>query len=206
MSSGDKRFKLTCTSVLMTVLVAVSTSQLSTMVLSNVDSVVYAYSNSQAQSLHNECEHGVCANNGPQTQADGTPIAMPVITQSGGQGEQGPPGPAGPQGPQGEQGIQGEQGPPGPDKELQVRRVVGNGVIVPGPGQGAEEVECASDEVVTGGGSNYLLRDFGENEINPNISAFPTINNGWEVFVLNPGPNPVTIQSVVECAKLVDVP
>lgn len=63
------------------------------------------------KSLDNECEHGVCANNGPQTQADGTPIAMPVITQSGGQGlsEQGPPGPAGPQG---EQGIQGEQGPP----------------------------------------------------------------------------------------------
>jgi len=90
----------------MIVLVAVSTSQLSTMVLSNVDSVVYAYSNSQAQSLNNDCEHGNCGNNGPQSQADGNAFA-PIISIFGGQGEQGPPGPQGPKGDTGEQGPQG---------------------------------------------------------------------------------------------------
>lgn len=119
MNSKDKKFKITHTSVLMILLVAVSTSQLSTVILSNVDSVVYAYSNSQAQSLNNDCEHGNCGNNGPQSQADANAFA-PIISISGGEGEQGPPGPqglTGPQGPQGEVGPKGDTGDPGPQGE-----------------------------------------------------------------------------------------
>lgn len=110
----------------MLVLVAVSTLQLSIMVLPN-DSVVYAYSNSQAQSLVNECSGGDiispnCAINGPQTQADGT-ASTPINFQISNPGKEGPPGPpgpkgdtgaTGPQGPQGEQGPQGLTGPQGP--------------------------------------------------------------------------------------------
>lgn len=73
MNSRDKRFKLKCHSVLEVVLVAVYTLHLSSMVLSkgNVNSVVYAYSNNQAQSLVNECgqdeSSGInCVANGPQ--------------------------------------------------------------------------------------------------------------------------------------------
>ena len=96
MNWKDRRFKLTCTSVIAIVLVAVSTMQLSSMVLPN-GNVVYAYSNSQAQSLVNECGVGDsadanCGIVSPQIQADGTAIS-PILSLSGGQGEQGPPGP-----------------------------------------------------------------------------------------------------------------
>ncbi|MGA7368452.1 MAG: hypothetical protein WBX01_04935, partial [Nitrososphaeraceae archaeon] len=84
-------------------LVAVSTFQLSTMVLSNVDSVVYAYSsNSQAQSRANDCgideTSGInCANNGPQNVGDGTATALTPLQISIPVNE-GPPGPPGPKG------------------------------------------------------------------------------------------------------------
>ena len=49
-----RRFKLTRTSVIMVMLIAISATQLSSMVVSN-GNVVYAYStNSQAQSLEND--------------------------------------------------------------------------------------------------------------------------------------------------------
>jgi hypothetical protein len=166
------------------------------------------YSNSQAQSFVNECgldeSSGInCVASGPQTQADGSATATPIVSNAGGQGQHGPPGPPGPQGPKGDTG---EQGPPGPDKELQVRRVFGSGppVIVPPGGQGISEALCASDEVATGGGATYALRDFGPNEINPNISGAP-IDGGMEAFAINPGPNPITIEASAVCAKLVDV-
>lgn len=86
-------------------MLSVSTLQ----VLSNVDSVVYAYSNSQAQSLVNDCgideSSGInCANNGPLMQGEGL-ASSPIVTQSG-----------------------SGQGPPGPAKELQVRTVDGESV------------------------------------------------------------------------------
>ena len=96
-----------------------STTQLASMVTLNGNPFtfndVYAYSNSQAQSFVNECQDGSpCQNTGPQTQADGTPIALtPLQIFSG--GEQGPPGPQGPKGdtgPEGPRGIQGETGVP----------------------------------------------------------------------------------------------
>ncbi len=94
-----------------------STIQLSSMVLSN-GSVVYAYSNSQAQSFVNDCGidevTGInCGNNGPLMQGDGL-ASSPIVTQfSGGQGEQGPPGPQGEQGPAGPAGAEGPAGPAG---------------------------------------------------------------------------------------------
>jgi hypothetical protein len=139
------------------------------------------YSNSQAQSFVNECgldeSSGInCVASGPQTQADGSATATPIVSNSGGEGEQGPPGPpgskgdkgdvglqgpAGPkgdtgatgsQGPQGPQGIQGIQGPAGPDKELQVRSVAGNSVTIPSGQTRTATASCDPDEVVTGGG------------------------------------------------------
>lgn len=151
---GQATTKLTCTSVLMIAL-AVSTSQLSTMVLSNasVDSVVYEYSNSQAQSFVNECgldeSSGInFVANGPQTQADGSTLATPIISNAGGQGQQRPSGPeglqgergpAGPEGPQGPKGDTGERGPAGPMQKLQVKTVEPSSVRVPA-GEGRQVV------------------------------------------------------------------
>lgn len=209
--------------------VTISTSQLSTMPTNGDNTVndVYAkYSNSQAQAPVNDCGvgdlHGApnCIINSPQIQADGS-ANIPIVSSSGGQGPpgplgppgpQGPPGadgaqgPAGPEGPQGEQGpqgIQGEQGPPGPDKELQVRRVDGNGVEVPAGEFGFDQATCASDEVVTGGGIQTGPED--ANEINPDSADFSVLN-GWRYNYFNPGPDTVFIRASAECGKLVDVP
>ncbi|MGB8641151.1 MAG: hypothetical protein WCD28_02610, partial [Nitrososphaeraceae archaeon] len=54
MKCGNRQFKLIYTSLIAVLLVAVSSAQLSSVVLSN-GTVVYAYSNSQAQSLDNKC-------------------------------------------------------------------------------------------------------------------------------------------------------
>lgn len=187
-----------CASALMIVL-AVSTLQLSSILLTN-DNVVYAYSNSQAQSLNNEC--GVdgssgpnCANNGPQNVGDGTATALTPLQISGGQGERGPPGPPGP------------QGPPGPDKELQVRTVLGPEGDVEGGQLDSTSAECDPDEVVTGGGHalggaennivNVPHADIGLPEMQP---------NAWQLEVGNPGPDEIPFRAFAECAKLVDVP
>lgn len=81
---------------------------LATLAVSNSNTDLYAkYSNSQAQSLVNECgqdeSSGInCVANGPQTQADGSAMATPIVSNAGGQGQQGPPGPPGPEGPPGQ--------------------------------------------------------------------------------------------------------
>jgi hypothetical protein len=124
--------------VIILVIIAVSTLQLSPMMVTNGDANgnAYAkYSNNQAQSFVNECglsgSTGTnCGNSGPQTQGDGVANALAPL-QISGAGEQGPVGPQGPQGiqgpkgetgatgatgpvgPQGPQGVQGEQGPQG---------------------------------------------------------------------------------------------
>lgn len=119
-------------------------------------------------------------------------------------GPQGSIGPQGEQGPQGAQGIQGEQGPPGPDKELQVREVFGDSMIVPPGGHGVAFVECGPDEVVTGGGFQHVMSS-NDNEINPSVVS-ASFGNEWFTSVFNPGPNPMTINAFAECAKLIDVP
>ena len=94
-SKGPKLY----TSAIAIVLVAVLTSQLSSMVLSNgnVGNVVYAYTNNQAQSFVNECglDGSIgpnCASNGPQTIGDGVANALtPLqISNSGQRGTQEP--------------------------------------------------------------------------------------------------------------------
>ena len=51
------------------------------------------YSNSQAQSLVNECAGSapICVNQGPETQSDGTASA-PIVSLPSREGAQGPPG------------------------------------------------------------------------------------------------------------------
>jgi len=124
-------------------------------------------------------------------------------------GDTGATGPAGPQGdtgPQGPQGVQGEQGPTGPDKELQVRTVLGDLVTVPPQARGHVNAQCASDEVVTGGGMEVQDEI---NVINPTIgdNGSPPFNpNMWRAIYDNPGPQPVVVRAFAECAKLVDAP
>ena len=210
MKSRNLQFKLTCTSVITIMLIAVSTSQLSSVILSD-GNVVYAYSNNQAQSLDNDCGNdgssGInCANNGPLMQGDGL-ASSPIITQSGGGGgQQGPPGP---QGPKGDTGDTGPIGPAGPKQILQVRTVAGDVVQIPPGTSGEATAKCESGEVATGGG---LFHTSGANEINPpeedqgNPTAKPT---EWTVGYLNPsGPNQqsAAIRAFAECAKLVDAP
>jgi Collagen triple helix repeat (20 copies) len=135
---------------------------------------------------------------------------------AGAVGPVGPAGPAGPvgatglagsqgsQGPQGIQGLQGIQGPPGPDKGLQVRLVSSGQTEVPSGESRTITARCASDEVVTGGGTSVLGRG---NGINPESidNGEPLDASAWIFFYFNPGPNPVNIVVTAECAKLVDV-
>lgn len=222
MDRKDGRFKLTYTSVIAIVLIAVSTSQLSTMILSNgnIGSLVYAYStNSQAQSIDNNCEHGNCAILGPQTQADGTPIAIPVVQvkEGEGEGEQGPPGPqgeqgpkgdigpGGPEGPEGPKGDTGDTGPPGPEQALEVRTVVGDTVTIGPVDRGSAAAICDEDEVVTGGGMHVTPRSAGfgnPNTINPQLLDTP-VPREWHVGAFNPGPGDLEITAVAQCSKLV---
>ena len=177
--------------------------------------------NSQAQSLTNEC--GVdgsngnnCQNTGPQTIADGVATALAPLqisnpVKEGPPGPQGPAGPAGPQGeqglqgiqgiqgvkgdtgatgpagPQGEQGLQGIQGiqgvkgdtgatgpagPTGPQGQnatkqvLQARVTATNFKTIPsGTGDTVFAPSCASDEVVTGGGTFTTGSQNNENKL-----------------------------------------
>jgi hypothetical protein len=79
-------------------------------------------------------------------------------------------------------------------------------VTVPPGGTTFARAQCASDEVVTGGG----IRVAGAgNTINPTdaFSAEPnTQPTEWVHLYTNPGPNSVAIEAYAECAKLVDVP
>jgi hypothetical protein len=146
--------------------------------------------------------------------------------EQGIQGEQGPPGPqgatgpqgltgpkgdtgsTGPQGPPGAPGPQGEQGPAGPTQELQVRTVQGNTVTVPAGQTGFSRANCASDEVVTGGGTTTNNPE--SNEVNPpdlDLGQGPTnAPNQWHFQLFNPGPSSMDIIAYAECTKLVDAP
>jgi hypothetical protein len=97
--------------------------------------------------------------------------------------------------------------PPGLNEELQTRVVVGAFGQVDGDGSTrSTSAICASDEVVTGGGSEVTS---GGNLINPTQRDFAEPTNDpdrWTVTATNPGPNPIEIRAFAVCAKLVDVP
>lgn len=127
--------QLIYTSLIAVLLVAVSSAQLSSVVLSN-GTVVYAYSNSQAQSLDNTCGNdgssGInCANSGPQNIGDDTVTSLTPLQLSN-SGKEGPPG------------------PPGPDKVLEKRQTDSNPpppslpIVQPGA-TSTRSAECNSD-------------------------------------------------------------
>jgi hypothetical protein len=89
------------------------------------------------------------------------------------------------------------------------------------PGEfGTATAICAPDEVVTGGGVSSFVPGEGSNVVNPPMTDLgaplnPTDGwsgapldapNGWWFLYENPGPEPVTIVALAECAKLIDVP
>ena len=197
----NQQFKLTCTSVIAIMLVTVSTGQLSSVVLSN-GTVVYAYSNSQAQSLDNTCGNdgssGInCANSGPQNIGDDTTTTLtPLqISNSGKEAPQGPPG------------------PPGPDKVLEKRQVSSFILSDEGPPflpivqPGATptfSAKCNSDEIVTGGGYRISEAGFGI----PSFQGATVTGSlpAWTVTITNFGSTLFTFEVFAECVKLVDAP
>ena len=112
-----------------------------------------------------------------------------------------------PSGPRPPPGQQFPPVPPGLNEELQTRVVVGAFGQVAGDGSTrSTSAICASDEVVTGGGSEVTS---GGNLINPTHRDFAEPTNDpdrWTVTATNPGPNPIQIRAFAVCAKLVDVP
>ena len=215
--------KVTCVSVFTIALVLLSSMPLISGVGSSINYANAKYSNSQAQSFVNECgldeSSGInCIASGPQTQADGSATATPIVSNTGGQGQQGPPGPqgpkgdtgeqglkgdtgaTGPQGPAGPQGPQGEQGEQGPDKDIQtLQRASEPMVIHPGATDHATAT-CNPDEKVTGGG----FTGTGGLDLITNLRDGDT--NDWDAGAENPTSQDKSIIAVVECAKLVDVP
>lgn len=198
MNRSEKGFnpKLTSTFVTAVTLIAVSTSQLSPIVLFNGD-VVYGYYNSQSQSNANDCgldqTTGInCANNGPLMQGNGL-ASSPVIAQSAGQDQQGP---------------QGPPGPPGPDKKIQTRIVESDvRIIPPDPNFSLITATCASDEVATGGG--YSVQE--QLGVHDNLINYQVIEpdpgqlaNAWELRIQNPGPETIEVVTFAVCAKLAD--
>ncbi|MGA9319257.1 MAG: hypothetical protein WBV84_14490 [Nitrososphaeraceae archaeon] len=197
MKCGNRQFKLIYTSLIAVLLVAVSSAQLSSVVLSN-GTVVYAYSNSQAQSLDNKCGNdgssGInCANSGPQNIGDDTVTTLTPLqlSNSGKEGPQGPPG------------------PPGPDKVLEKRQTDSNPpppslpIVQPG-GTSTRSAECNSDEIVTGGGYRISEAGFGI----PSFQGATVTDSipAWTVTITNFGSTLFTFEVFAECVKLVDAP
>lgn len=86
MNTRDRRFKLSCTSAIIVVIITISASQIP-FIPSSYDNTANAkkYSNhfEQAASLTNECsgEHEssqICVNNNPQTQGSNNLVETPV--------------------------------------------------------------------------------------------------------------------------------
>lgn len=127
----------------------------------------------------------------------------------GPEGDTGDTGPQGPQGVQGVQGQQGEQGPPGPNKELEVRQAEGDIVTVPPLSSADATASCNPDEVVTGGGFNYVpfSGDPPTGFVDLESAGSPVGATTWLISAFNDDVNSDhTIQAFAECAKLVDVP
>jgi hypothetical protein len=184
-NNNCKRNRALPVSISAIILVAVSTMQLSSMIVSNGNAAsnVYAkYSNNQAQSLINECGIGEssgvnCAINGPQIQADGS-ATTPVISQTSGQ--------------------RGPAGPSESEQKLQVRTVIGDSTIAL-PGFTTATASCAPDELATGGGiatgtvlPGSIYADMGIPRDAPNT---------WTLLYINPGPTSISIRAFAECAS-----
>lgn len=171
-------------SVIMILLVAVSTAQISSLVIINDD----LGNNVYAIPLIGERQY--------RTQADGTD-STPMNSQISNPGFEIAQAPSSAQGP-----PHSPPGPPFAKQVLQVRQVIGPETIIETPETHGMTVtaECDSDEFVTGGGyvsSTDRLAPTSE-------QATPS---GWEVrlFVneVHPGDS---AHAVAECAKLVDAP
>jgi hypothetical protein len=226
-------------SISVVILVVISTMQLSSMVVLNDNNVftsnAYAkYStNSQAQSLANEC--GVdgsngnnCQNTGPQTIADGaaTALAPLQISNPVKEGPPGPQGPAGPAGPQGEQGLQGIQGIQG------IQGVKGDtgatGPAGPTGPQGQNATKQVLQARVTATNFKTISSGTGDTVFAPSCASDEVVVGGGTFTtgsqnnenkledtstsgpgsfrIINPGPNAVNIGAYAICAKLVDAP
>jgi hypothetical protein len=108
----------------------------------------------------------------------------------------------GPAGPKGDPGAKGDPGPAGPDRTLSTRVVSATDEAAPGRFGGAV-TECASDEVVTGGG--FIVSPAGihiEYFVDRN---FPS-GNGWAVELFNNSTFPISVGTFAVCAKLVPPP
>jgi hypothetical protein len=196
MNTRDKRFKLSCTSAIIIVLITISASQI-TFILTSYDNTANAkkYSNhfEQAASLTNECsgEHEssqICVNNNPQTQGKDNDVNTQVST---------PPGPQGPPGQQGPPGEQGPPGPPGPTANIEtIQRESEQVVIHPGAVDHATAT-CNPDEKVTGGGFS------GSPGLDHVTSLRDGDTNDWVAGAVNPTSQDKIIISFVECAKVV---
>jgi collagen triple helix repeat protein len=123
-------------------------------------------------------------------------------------GAVGPAGPAGAVGPAGPAGAVGPAGPAGPQGEsatqqvLQARVTATNFKTIPsGTGDQVFAPSCASDEVVTGGGTFTTGSQNNENKLEDTSTFGP-----GSFRIINPGPNAVNIGAYAICAKLVDAP
>jgi hypothetical protein len=137
-----------------------------------------------------------------------TPTTNPTIGAPGPAGPAGPkgdPGPAGPKGAPGPAGAQGAPGPAGPDKILSTREAVGAVNVRPGT-TNQTIVECASDEVVTGGGWNVSPGGDTAFFVNINERFDTPTANGWLVRIFNNSPFDIQLTGHAECAKLVPPP
>lgn len=174
-------------SISVVILVAVSTMQLSSTILFNDSSFTSAYakySNSQTQSLLNDCGDsssiGInCTNNGPQTQGKDNTVTTPIDTQISN---------------------------PAPKQILQVRQVEGNPITIAEDKFGTATAECAPDEFVTGGGFDI---DESGIELFPNFvteKAFSGPPAGWSVTAFTSASDGLVFNAFAECAKLVVAP
>jgi hypothetical protein len=183
MYNNCKRNRALSVSISVVILAALSTTQLLSMVTSNdnipaVNKVYATLSDDERQS---------------RIQAHGTD-SMPMNLQlSNPRNEiaQVPPSPP---------------GPPFSKQQLQVTQVSGPTVRVLANEIGESLATCATDEILTGGGTVFFA-DAGnkplETEIDGPLNTPPT---EWQYRVDNPGPGQVFIRAEALCAKLVDAP
>lgn len=181
--------------VIVIILVAVSTAQLSSMMVSYADTGTNVYAkystNNQAQSLTNDCGEDEssatnCGINGQQVLADGTANVATNLEISNPAEEGSEPGPS-----------------PEPNQQLQVRQVnADTPTLIQANSSGTSVANCDPTEDVTGGG--LIFGEVGDrlsNEINPQYSERES-ENGWAVEYFNPGPRDVNLLAFAECASL----
>jgi hypothetical protein len=168
------------------ILVAVSTTQLSSTVVSNgnIPAVNKVYATLSDEERQSRIEaHGI----------DNTPMNF-QLSNPRNEIAQAPPSPP---------------GPPFAKQVLQVR-VVNTGLVTvqPGGGSGEAVASCAPDEVVVGGGMIALSdpRGISLDTESEHPTTGPINPTDWQYGITNVGPNDVRIAATALCAKLVDAP